>query len=308
MARILLRITIPLIALIQCATLPKPALACPDRDLDFTDGVKRAASAIEAGHHHRVVVTDFISPNWQISVLGRDLADEFSAALTAADGNLELRIRNGSVAASWQSSPTAIGSNDDLSSDESLESGAAAMLAQMTGAEAVVVGHVNVESASVELTLEVWGIQTRPPSPFPLRTVASSLDKFKMRMRIIPEQEALSKQILQVHPKADFKLTVGLEKKSQDPLKTLARRPTCLDCVASWQNQGRVEMSFVIDPQGGVRLAEVVSAPNHKLAKQALQASRNWHFTPGLDGDGQPTEMNLTVILGDGNPRGGDHD
>lgn len=239
------------------------------------------AERIEKRHLTNVIVADFVGPRNRITALGRELGDRFSAALASSSNSFEVLPRN---------NKSATGGGGFGASSDTIESRAAWVLCRMTGADAVIVGHMKIDSSSIEITLTAWETQ-KSEMPGTI-TFPDKLDEFKVQLPVSSEDQALAGQILRTEPEPYFELTAGLKDADVPPPE-----PKRIRCDISFTVRGKTVLLLGLDAGGHVTEVEVLSAPTDKDGQQAAHAAKKWLFEPARDAKGQPIPGHVTFIL-----------
>lgn len=316
-SRIILR-AFPLIlcGLLVCAAMPIPVRA---QSAELESLASRLLEKIERKGHKRVLVADFAGPDAKLTELGRELGDEFSAALARVGKGLQLLPR-ANLSAAWNSAL-----DIDLAADVQ-EGRAARALARRAGAQVAVTGSFKTDGASLELKVRAWDI---PPAYG--RTEIwdpEKLGEAGTRVSLTAERSALLEKVLLTPQAGTVRLTSGYRRPSAPPERdakvaaapestppTDLRKPgqngvsypKCLVCpnpepsdeARQKRMSGAVVLEVTITPEGTARDVKVLRSAGYGLDEKALEAVRTWKFQPamGLDGKPVPVRVNVEVTF-----------
>lgn len=251
---------------IACILLALPAYS-QQPQLDAL--AAQAAQAIEKAHAKSVVVLDFSGPGLKVTQLGRDLADQFSAALSAASsGKFKVLDRS---------------RLDDFIQKQNLSIlargfASAAFPGDKFGAKAVISGELSVVPADSSPKLELHCLKT-----------GSRPKKIAELQAELPQTAQTKISLLTVVPGTDFS-------KYAEPGKNGVTLPGCERCPPpDYTNkafrdkvQGVVLLGAVITREGNADGLIVLKGLPDGLTDSALKEVARWKFKPSLGPDGSP--------------------
>lgn len=303
-------------ALLACVILLGAFCAQPLRAQSAElDGLaSKLLEKIEQKDHKKIIVADFIGPGGKLNEFGRDLADQFSAALGRAGKSVQLLPRNNLVA-SWN------GSLDIDRTPEIEEGRAARALARRARAEVVVTGTLRSDADAIELRAKAWEI----PEAFG-RSEVWDPEKFadaSVRLVLTPEMSQLLKKELPPPGPGTARMTAGLRpgvpfnphaapaSAAKNPaLENIARPgrngvgwPTCLECprpepseeARQKKAEGLVLLDVTVTPDGRAESIVVLRSPGYGLDQKAVEAVSRWKFKPANGPDGKPVAVRVQI-------------
>jgi TonB family protein len=312
----LLRVSSLTVCGLITASSPRCALA---QSTELGGLASKVAERIEKKPDKRVLVADFLGPDGNLTELGRDLGDQFSAALAHAAPSLRLLPR-ANLVASWNSALDL-----DLCS-EVQEGRAARALARLASAEVVIIGSFAAEGSAFELRVRAWDI-----APAYGRTEVWDPDKIadtSAKFSLTPAMAALLAKPLQPAQPGTVRLSAGLRRSSpappapppatpavavapQVPLpprvfqpgQNGVGHPTCLACpppeptdeARRKREGGVVILELTVTAEGNAEDIKVVKSPGYGLDQQAVEGVRGWRFKPALGPDGTPVAVRINV-------------
>ncbi|HWQ03065.1 MAG TPA: FlgO family outer membrane protein, partial [Candidatus Nitrosotenuis sp.] len=133
--------------LLSCVAVPSAVLA---QESDLALLAEKLAKKLEKHRGKKLIVADFSGPKSETTHLGRELADELSAAVATQNPSIEVLPRSTSVVIFTD---PAWGFPEEI-----LLGRDAAALAVTSEAELVVTGELQVKRNQLELTIRLWEI------------------------------------------------------------------------------------------------------------------------------------------------------
>lgn len=229
----------------------------------------QTAQALQKAHTKSVIVLDFSGPGFEVTQLGRGLADQFSSTLSAASAGKFKVLDRSHLAEFIQGqnlSPLLLGiASNAFPADE-------------FGAKALIWGELSNPpgNSALKLSLHCFNSRSRKKkiaeieADLPLTTDAKSL-------------------LLAVIPGTDFS---GYA----EPGKNGVTLPGCEHCPTPPYTdeafrakiQGEVVLGAVITPEGKANSIVVLKRLPHGLTDSAINEVKRWKFKPSLSPDGNP--------------------
>jgi TonB family protein len=237
------------------------------------------AEVISASRQPSVVVIDFYGPGEHFTKLGAALAGSFNNDLK--NTKIQAALQEREPMPDWlkdkELPPNAFKSID-----------MALWVAGRLKVTAVIAGNVLVRENELTVEVNLYSVNDR-----------KWLKGFEITSQISPEAAKL-----EASSTADFQYKF-------DPQIALAGQngyavPKCVSCsqeapyteeALKHRTQGSVVVMAVIGPDGGVQKLTVREALPDGLTDRALEAVRQWRFTPATGPDGKPTTVQITMRL-----------
>ncbi|MGH9706620.1 MAG: TonB family protein [Candidatus Acidiferrales bacterium] len=254
--------------------LAPAALFAQAQESPIKELASRMAKSIAASKQKSVVVFDFVGPDDKFTPLGRDLADEFSAALAQPETGLTVADRKEIYDAMQKKH---YGLQDLLGTD------LAVSLAHDLGVQAVVFGKITVDSSNLVISVEAYRINHN-----------RRIKGFRVSVPFTDEMKKLSAE----------------ESKEQNPLADFPQAgkngysfAACLYCpnphftelAVSDHIQGTVELKTVISADGYVKEIVVMKRLPDGLTEVAISAVQSWRFKPATGPDGKAAAVVMTI-------------
>jgi hypothetical protein len=227
-----------------------------------------------------VVVFDFTGPDASVTLFGRDLADDFSSALSKFNGRFYVVDRSYLAQAIERKrlAPIAI-------EDEDLRY----WIAQAVGARALVVGKISRKDKDLSLELDCFRVADRAPIR---KIIVASAVTADMERR------------LQTNVDADARVEARNLKTSGSSV------PICVKCGdelvdhhlnAKEKSRIIVLLLAVVGVDGKARDLQVLKGSSKSTTMKAVEEVQNWEFVPAKGADGKPiavrTPLEVTIAL-----------
>jgi hypothetical protein len=239
------------------------------------------AGPIAHSKQSALAIFDFSGPGKEVTLLGRKLADDFSAAITKSAGKLQVVDRSRVEAKRRE---------DHYSPEIVLDSPSSLMFAQELGAEAVVIGEMSLgQSNTLNIELKAYRVDNGKPIhglriSFPLSEDMRELMAKNVTNDDLPAD--LSK-----YPKPG---TAGIS------------FPACIYCPkAEYASEalrkhveGLVELVAIVEVDGRVTNIAVLKGLPGGLTVQAIEAVKEWRLEPATGPDGKPVAVQQIIELG----------
>lgn len=266
---------ITLIAWFLLAAASSTRAQLPDMQLM----ANRVAEAITASRAASVVVIDFYGPRKNFTQLGVSLADNFNSDLKNTSVQATVQARD--PMRDWLKSKE-LPSNAFKSIDMAL------WVAGQLKIQTVVAGNVLVRENELAVEVNLYRVDDR-----------QWLKSFEITSQVSPGASELA-----AFPIADSRYTL-------DPHIAVAGRngyttPQCISCsqeapytdeAIKHRTQGSVVVAAIIGPDGIMQRLTVLDALPDGLTDRALDAVRQWKFTPAMGPDGKPATVQITIRL-----------
>lgn len=231
----------------------------------------QVASALEkANIKGKVVVLDFSGPGLEVTQFGRNLANQLSDALPRSK-KFELVERDKMLEELKKNDPSFLTSSD-------IDPG---QVLQLTRAGAEIVGHLENDSDSFALKLEIRRVKK-------MKTVA----KLAESLPTSADTEAQVSTVLSSSKYADAE-AVGYT------------RPDCIHCptppytdaALHSRSQGAVILSVIIEPDGRAHEITVSKHLRADLEESAIKTVGQWAFKPATGPDGKPAAVKMLIEI-----------
>jgi TonB family protein len=237
------------------------------------------AEVVSAARDLSVVVIDFYGPGEHFTKLGAALADSFNSDLK--NTTIQAALQEREPMRDWLKDRQL-----PLNAFKSIDM--ALWVAGELKVTAVIAGNVLVRENELTVEVNLYSVNDR-----------KWLKGFEITSQISPAAEDL-----EASSTADFQYKF-------DPQIALAGQngytvPKCVSCsqeapyteeALKYRTQGSVVVMAVIGPDGSAQKLTVKEALPDGLTDRALEAVRQWRFTPATGPDGKPATVQITMRL-----------
>jgi TonB family protein len=261
-----------------------PASGVPDAHIrELTNRVwQNAGKANCKGHDCRVLVADFVVRSGETSELGKQLADEVSAALAALSGGPQV-IERSKVRAylAAERIPGKLLNNDK----------ATRWLGHELGGTAVLVGQTNVQGENVRIELRLLDCDKKKSGPAEKLMLPGGEFAGKLQpVESFPKEATLSKPV-------DSSLPFGGDKKKgiTAPTCKYCPDPSYSDAARKERIQGLVLLDVIVSADGEAEDAIILRGQPFGLNEVSKKAIVNtWQFNPSTR-DGRPIRIQVQI-------------
>jgi TonB family protein len=233
----------------------------------------RIAESIQHTKKKKTVVLDFIGPSNQLSLLGTELADDFSAALSKSHPSLPVEDR---------SQIRSLMQKKGFTTEALIDSRSALSVAQ-----------------ALKMDVAVLGTLSRDRDHLRLAISATLLKGYK----VIDSEQA----VIPLNAQAEKLMRTYFESGTGDVPesgKNGYSLPRCLICPPAQTTSEAINAGFlhetvilvaVITATGQAEEISVVKTAPYGLADSAVEAVRRWKFAPAEGPDGKPAPVRQII-------------
>jgi len=233
---------------------------------------KTLAKEIERAQFHKVYVADFLDSAGARTERGCFFSSTFSTNLSKEPHNFAVVNR---IQAQKQLNDLHI-SPQDLQQPEAMSKAAAVL-----GADAVLVGTVDISSKDAKLSLS-------------LHEAVSGKEIHSMHYNEHLQADFHSYFPAYEDPAAHAYLFPNLDGVSA-PKCVYCPDPSYTDEARRNKFQGSVVMSVVVDEKGTIRDVRLVQDPGNGLAQRSIEALKKWRMEPSRDPEGNPVTVRVGI-------------
>lgn len=268
------------------ASAPLRAQQSPtDQSPTMQDAAARISAAIVHSKVKRVVVFDFVGPvNNNVTLLGRNLADQFSGMLAASSPKLKVEDR---------SQIDNILNKKRYSQDALLYPETAGSVAKDLKAQELIWGSLSSESGGVKISLCLKRVSSGPISK--VRSDWKDIESAEVLLRFSDQLNELLGQVVLLDPLARHPLAG--EAGYSDPACVVCPAPAFTNEAVQDQIQGTVLLRVVVSLFGDVEAIAVVQGLPDGLTEQAIQTVREWRLKPSKGPDGKPAMVQALIQI-----------
>ncbi len=244
------------------------------------------AESIAHSKNKTILVFDFSGPDRRLGPLGKVLADDFSAALAAANPGFQLQDR---------SRLKRMIADNELEPENIDDTGIAIWLAADLGAKVFVVGKLDRDGDSLNLSVSSFSVDD-----------GKGIALFKLAFPLTDDMKALIPETVDQE---------SLAKLINPPGKCIPGNtipcggangyssPKCMHCpVPSYSHEalekkmdGTVVLVAVINESGKAEDIRVLTAFPYGLTLQAIRGVKIWTFRPATGPDGKPAKVRQVI-------------
>ncbi|HEV2314251.1 MAG TPA: energy transducer TonB [Candidatus Acidoferrales bacterium] len=260
------RISAAALAIFFCGAIPSYA-----QQTQIAALTSQTADALEKAHAKKVVVLDFSGPGLEVTQFGRNLADQFSAALAESGSKFVVVDRTQFLQALSAAKPPMVASSD-------LDP---APVMKLVRADTEVLGHLETDGNNISLAIEVRRFKN-----------GKTIGKFS---ETLTESNGAEARLAEVLSKVDY----------PDGSSIGYTEPTCIRCpdpqypeaAFHARVQGTVVLSVVIETDGRAYDITVQKHLRPDLDSSAVKAVQRYIFKPSMGPNGKPAAVHMTFEI-----------
>lgn len=230
----------------------------------------------EIRKHQSVAVFNFVGPPDRVPILGRTLADDFSAKL-AAEGGKRLVIERSAI-------DQAILANK-LTAEIVRDPNVAAWLAESVHAKSIVFGRLSEAPHQLSIDIDLYGVEKR-----------NLLKSFHATMDLTESMRAdLNQRIQTSQPVSSRDAHASGSKGYTTPSCAYCPEAEYSEEGRKRRTQGTVLISVIVGPDEYAHEISVLKPLPDGLTENAIEAVKLWRFKPAVGPDGMPAAVKIAV-------------
>ncbi|MGH9774349.1 MAG: energy transducer TonB [Candidatus Acidiferrales bacterium] len=238
--------------------------------------VSKTAKALTKAHVSSVVVADFVGPGEQFTMLGQELADEFSAELVKNTQGWTVLTREkfGEYAKGTELLP------NDLHDAE----GACAATSAMS-VDSIILGHVDFDGSKIRVKVNLYTARDK----------CEERSKTSIKLPLNEQEREFASKTVSFVPAIPFDVPTADTKGYGIPQCAYCPAPPFSGEAVRAKYQGTVSLRVVVMPDGRAHNIQVVKGLGLGLDEKAIEAVKRWRFKPANGPDGKPAAV-VTMI------------
>jgi TonB family protein len=242
---------------------------------EVNDLAAKIARSLQASGQKKVVVVDFIGPDRKLTSLGSKLADDFSRALSQADGKLHVQDRRKMLERMRKEGYTL---------QVFANSGTALELGREFKADAVIQGKISREDNHLKISVRATKSKDKGHEV---------IETDDVTIPVTPDLANLTQTYLET---ADLDLPESGDNGFS--------YPACMNCPPAQPSQASLDAKFpggtvmlivVITPDGRARDIQIAKELPYGLTSCAVEAVKHWTFKPATGRDGKPMAVRQII-------------
>lgn len=239
------------------------------------DAAARISAAILHSKMKRVVVFDFVGPgNNSVTLLGKNLADDFSKMLAVSSTKLKVEDRSqiGEVV-----------NNEGYTQIALLYPGTAASIARDLKAQELIWGSLSSEAGGIKVRVSL----DKASSDF------KNMESAEMLLPLSDQRKELLSHVVVPDPLANY--PIAGEGGYSDPRCVFCPSPPFTNEALQDRVEGTVVLWASVGLHGEIGKIVIVRGLPDGLTEQAIKAVRNWRLTPATGPDGKPAAVQTGI-------------